>query len=339
MRYGRFLPAGGNIGFIAPSFGCSIEPYKSGFMHALEKFEEMGYTQTLGPNCFKNDGIGISTNPKDCAAELTAYLTSGDSDVLIACGGGELMCEILPYVDFERIKAAPPKLLMGYSDITNMAFLLPTLCDTAAVYGPCAGTFGMEPWDESLQDAFSLLTGEKLTVRSYDTFELESLKDEEHPTVPYNRTEKRVLVTEHYSAPFSGRLLGGCLDCLSNLVGTRFDGVKEFNRKYKEDGVIWFLEACDLNVFSIRRSLWQLRNAGWFETAKGFLIGRPRLFDQPEMGLDRISAVTGALSDLGLPILLDLDIGHLPPQMPLLVGSLATVSVSGNDVEIRMETV
>ena len=45
-----------------------------------------------------------------------------------------------------------------------------------------------------------------------------------------------------------GRLLGGCLDCLSNLAGTKYDKVAEFNEKYKEDGVIWFIESCDLSV-------------------------------------------------------------------------------------------
>ena len=29
MKYGKFLPENGTIGFVAPSFGCNIEPYKS----------------------------------------------------------------------------------------------------------------------------------------------------------------------------------------------------------------------------------------------------------------------------------------------------------------------
>ena len=38
MRYGKFLEDGGTIGFVAPSFGCNIEPYFSGFNHAQEVF-------------------------------------------------------------------------------------------------------------------------------------------------------------------------------------------------------------------------------------------------------------------------------------------------------------
>lgn len=37
-----------------------------------------------------------------------------------------------------------------------------------------------------------------------------------------------------------GRLLGGCMDCLVNLLGTEFDKVKEFTEKYQDDGIIWF---------------------------------------------------------------------------------------------------
>ena len=65
------------------------------------------------------------------------------------------------------------------------------------------------------------------------------------------------------------------MDCLVNLLGTQFDYVNQFNEKYKEDGIIWFLECCDLNVMGIRRAMWQMKNAGWFQHVKGFLIGRP----------------------------------------------------------------
>ena len=336
MKYGAFLPDKGTIGFVAPSFGCKAEPYKAAFDAALLKFREMGYGTDLGENCYLDAGIGISNTPELCARELMDSYLSDRNDVIISCGGGELMCEILPYMDFERIRKGKPKWFMGYSDNTNFAFLLPTLCDMAAIYGPCAGSFGMEPWHQSIRDAMNLLTGKKKEVSGYDLFELESEKNEENPLAPYHLTEKRRLVGG--DAHMRGRLLGGCLDCLSNLVGTDFDRAAEFAERYREEGVIWFLEACDLNVFSIRRALWQLSEAGWFQHAKGFLIGRPMHFEEPMMGLDRHSAVTGILHDYHVPIIMDLDIGHLPPMMPLIEGALADVTVKGNDINICMET-
>lgn len=122
-----------------------------------------------------------------------------------------------------------------------------------------------------------------------------------------------------------GRLAGGCVDCLTTLLGTRLDQVEAFNEKYKEDGIIWFLECCDLNVWGIRRAMWQMKEAGWFRYAKGFLIGRPYCIGQEMMGLDHIRAVTDILGDLDVPIILDADLGHHPPMMPLVSGSMAVV--------------
>ena len=38
MRYPKNLQKGGIIGFVAPSFGCATEPYKSAFLNAQKKF-------------------------------------------------------------------------------------------------------------------------------------------------------------------------------------------------------------------------------------------------------------------------------------------------------------
>ncbi len=340
MRYPNFLEKNGTIGFVAPSFGCNIEPYRTCFNNALDKFKQMGYGINLGPNCYAGEGIGISNTPERCGAELTRYYSSPDNDVLISCGGGELMCETIDFVDFEKIKAAPAKWYMGYSDNTNFTFLLTTLCDTASIYGPCAAAFGMEPWHQAISDAFALLTGDITEVSGYDLWEKESLKSEENPLQSYNVTEEKKLVLHscNDSVNIKGRLLGGCMDCLINLIGTNFDKVKEFNERYKDDGIIWFLEACDLNPMSIRRALWQMEHAGWFKYVKGFVIGRPLCFGDNYCGLDQYDAVTGILSKYNVPIIMDADIGHLPPMMPVICGSMAEVICANNRIKIIYNT-
>lgn len=346
MRYPNDLPEHGTIGFVAPSFGCNIEPYHSAFDNAQKKFKERGHELDLGPNCYMGCGIGISNTPKACGEELTEYYCSDKNDVLISCGGGELMCEILDDVDFEKIRQAAPKWYMGFSDNTNMTFLLATLCDTASIYGPCASAFGMEPWHESLEDAYQLLRGTKRTVQGYELWEKEGFKDEEHPLLPYHVTEKKelriFLPGEPEAVPdaevrMEGRLIGGCMDCLVNLLGTKYDKVTEFSEKYKEDGILWFLESCDLNVMAIRRAVWQMKHAGWFSYVKGFLIGRPLVFGQEMMGLDAYHAVVDLLEEFKVPVIMDADIGHLPPMMPLICGSYAHVKARGNDITIEME--
>lgn len=349
MRYPDFLQPNGTIGFLAPAFGCSTQPYLDAFDHSLDKWKALGFNTVLGPNCYAGDGVGISTSPKKCGEEVNEMFKKDDVDCLLSCGGGELMCEILDHVDFEALRTHEPKWFMGYSDNTNLVHLLVTLCDTAAIYGPCAPAFGMEPWHAALQDALDIIMGKKTTVTSYPLWEAESLKDESHPLEPYNVTMKRILTVyepdrglktvsdpEYSLEAFSGRLLGGCLDCLVNLTGTIFDKTSDFCEKYKENGIIWFLESCDLNVFSMRRAMWELEHAGWFKYVKGFLIGRP-LNGEEMFGLDRYQAILHIAKEKNVPVLFDLDIGHRPPMMPLVEGSLATVNVKGDNVTIRME--
>ncbi|MBR4668951.1 MAG: LD-carboxypeptidase [Butyrivibrio sp.] len=347
MRYPEFLKENGTIGFVAPSFGCATEPYISRLDSALNKLQELGYKTVLGPNCRIAEGIGISNAPEKCGEELNSFYKSDENDALISVGGGELMCEVVPYMDFELVRNSKPKWYMGYSDNTNFIFLSVTIADTAAIYAPCAGDMGMKPWHKSVQDAYDLLTGKKLKFENYDLWELEQHGEGFEANEPYNMTEKNVMKAFIPSGgslkeaalsdkiSIEGRLIGGCLDCLANLVGTPYDKVKEFSDRYKDDGIIWFLEACDLNVFSIRRTLWNLKEAGWFTNLKGFLIGRPGCFGQDIMGLNQYNAVTDILGEYKVPILMDLDIGHHPPMLPIICGSIANVNYADNHFEIE----
>lgn len=345
MRYPDFLKENGTIGCIAPSFGCNIEPYHSAFDNAQRTWKDMGYQVLLGPNCYEGSGIGISNTPEKCGAEVNHFFGEEACDVIISCGGGELMCEVVSKIDFERIARAKAKWYMGFSDNTNLTFLLPVLCDTAAIYGPCAPAFGMRKWHQALEDAWGILTGSSRKVTGYPLWEKESLKDEDHPLEPYHVTESKKLIVydaegkkkEKGELKITGRLIGGCLDCLDTLVGTRFDKVAEFNDKYREDGIIWFMEACDLNPMGIRRALWQLKEAGWFQYLRGFLIGRPLCFGEDFLGLSPQRAAYDILKEYHVPVIMDADLGHLPPSMPIISGAMAELTVT--EKEYGMETV
>lgn len=341
MHYPENLKPNGTIGFAAPSFGCAQEPYRSAFDHACDVFHGLGHSLVLGPNCYASDGIGISSTPRSCGKELEEIYTNQEIDAVISCGGGELMCEILDFIDFDKIRQAQPKWYMGYSDNTNFTFLLPTLCDVASIYGPCAGAFGMEPWHPAIRDAYQLLTGEKRSFSGYGMWEKESMKNETDPLAPYQVTEPSRIrwfldgkERTGEDVEIRGRLLGGCMDCLVTLLGTGYDRVNEFSRRYQDDGILWFLESCDLSVMAIRRAIWQMQHAGWFQYARGFLIGRPACFGQTLLGLDQYHAVCDLLAEYHLPVIMDVDLGHLPPMMPVICGGMAEVSLKSDKLSI-----
>ena len=58
---------------------------------------------------------------------------------------------------------------------------------------------------------------------------------------------------------------------------------------------------------SIRRAIWQMKNAGWFSHVKGFLIGRPLCFGEEMFGIDHYEAVLGLLAEYDVPVIMDLD--------------------------------
>lgn len=359
MRYPSFLSPNGTIGFIAPSFGCTTSPYAERFDNAVKKLKQEGFNTILGPNCHASDGIGKSTTPEKCGAEINEFFSRPDIDIILSCGGGETMCEDLNFVDFDNLSAADPKWYMGYSDNTNLTFTLATLCDTASIYGTNSPSFGTDTWHKCLEDSLNLLKGNKLQFTNYEGWESESLVTKENPLLPYNITNNYSqklylpkinnlntssatnvsLAASGQTAPdkelsFSGRLLGGCLDCLVTLCGTKYDKVSEFNKKYAADGIIWFLECCDLNPFGVKRALWQLKNAGWFENVKGFLIGRSLHYQDDFGNFTCLDAYISSLSDLNVPIVADIDLGHLPPQMPIICGALGEVTATSNTLTL-----
>lgn len=347
MRYSDFLKKNGKIGFIAPSFGCTTEPYRTYFDNALRRFEEKGYSTVLGPNCYEDCGIGISNTPKKCGEEVNDFFINDKSDVIISCGGGELMCEDLEYIDFDGIKNAVPKWYMGFSDNTNLTFLLNTICDIASIYGPNAPKFGTDPIHECVSEAFEVISGERLSAHNYDVWFQDdpAASDDEADSIERSYIEipyKQYIFdgdNKCDNVTFTGRLIGGCMDCLRNLIGTPYDNVSDFCEKYRDDGIIWFLEACDLHVMDIRRTLWHMENAGWFKNVKGFVLGRPMHFDDTFGDFDHIEAAKGILGKYNVPIVMDTDIGHLFPMMPIISGSVGTVTAIDNTISIKYDLV
>jgi muramoyltetrapeptide carboxypeptidase LdcA involved in peptidoglycan recycling len=67
------------------------------------------------------------------------------------------------------------------------------------------------------------------------------------------------------------------------------------------------------------------------------LVGRTSAPDSP--GLTQHEAVRDALGDLGVPVVADVDCGHVPPQMTLVNGALATLTWRGDERSVVQELV
>ncbi len=331
MRFGPFLKKNSTLYLTAPSFGCTTSPYKERLHMAISHFIDRKISVIKGPFIESNKGL-LSADAKDVAKDfMNAYITS---DMVQSVGGGEVMLSILPYIDFNKIKTLPPKFFMGYSDNTVLTFLLPTLCDVASIYGGNTPEFGSSKLIDYQKDQLDLMQGKSLKFNGYKMYEKESLKDED-PYASLNLTEvSKISSYKKDTSLIEGRIIGGCIDVLSTLVGTEYDKINEFNEKY--DDILWFFESCDMTSIEVYRRLLQMKYAGWFKNAKAFLFGRPLnqtlMFDK-----DYNSYVIDALKDLDKDIIFDLDIGHVKPQIPIIVGSMCTIKINDNKYQIKYE--
>ena len=336
MKKINYLNKGDSIYLVAPSFGCTTTPYKERLENAIKVFNSLGYKIIEGENIRKQVGHVRSNTEKKCAKEIMDAFKS-DAKVIFSVGGGETMVEILPYIDFKKISKLPPKLFIGFSDNTNLTFLLTILTDQVSVYGPCFPSFGIEPLSISCKDTLDLIENKKSILKGYSTWRkgddhdftlLNPLKEQS-----YNLKSKLTFINCK-SFNETGLLLGGCLDILILLCGTKYDKVKEYVEKHKQEGIIWYLEACDLSPLQIERALFQLKEAGWFKYSKGFIIGKPVHFDDVQFCIDRKKSVKHILKSLNLPIILDVTLGHYNPSLPILNGAVANVKSDDNVIEI-----
>lgn len=335
MIYPKFIKKGDIIGVTATSDGVNDELDIKRFENAKMKLQEKGYDVIFTDNVFKADSQGRSSLGSVRGKEFNELLSNDRVSGIIAAKGGNFLNEMLEYVDYERF-VSNPKWFQGYSDNTGLVHTLTTKYDVATIYGSNFGEFGMNDWHKSVNDNLAILEGKNITQTSYDKYQHEltdritGLEGYECDTKVEWKMDKRT-AKKSDSIEMSGRLIGGCLDVLLFLQGTQYDGTQEFIEKYKEDGIIWYLESFDISGENIMMFLWKLREIGWFKYTKGFMFGRP-LFYKDFTGTDYEEAVMYALGKLDVPVIFDCDFGHRGPRMTMINGAIANVKCDKGNV-------
>ncbi len=323
MLYPEYVKKGDVIGITAPSDGNKKETDFVRLDNGKEQLKKRGY-KVIETAHVRTSNKGRSTDPGTRTKELEELIDNDSVKWIISAKGGDFLLEMLPLMDFDRIKANP-KWIQGYSDNSGLTHTITTHCDIATLYGCNFNDFGMEMWHKAIEDNLQLVEGNINTMDSFEQYE-DGFYDRVTGLEGYH-LEKPVCwrnLQGEDEINMSGRLLGGCLDVLLHMVGTRFDRTKEFIEKYKDNGILWYLESYALESEALTLGLWHLKEAGWFQYTKGFIFGRPAFFDQDsEISYDE--AVLSVLEEFHVPIILDADIGHKPPQMTIVNGAIAKI--------------
>ena len=333
MIFPKWIQKGDSIGVTACSGGKTSPVDLVRLENAAKQMAARGYRVLETPDVRKEEK-GRSAPAKVRAEELHSLVCNPEVTWVIQACGGDYLAEMLPFTDFEEIKRNP-KWYQGYSDPTGLLFSITTNCDMATVYAGNYADFGMHKWHRSLEENLFLLEGKELVQKSFLLYKngfanrITGLEDfEEDTPVKWECSQGEVVL--------EGRLLGGCLDVLLDLVGTRFDKTKEWCARYKEDGILWYLESFALSSERLTCGLWHLKEAGWFQNASGFVFGRPTFFSS-DYDIGYKEAVEAVLSELNVPIVYEADIGHKAPRLTMINGAKAKLRVAEGKGELQLK--
>lgn len=327
------LKQGDKIGVTAPSAGAE-GPGAERVRFCVDWLRKAGYDVVVG-DCM--DGTGITSAPAaKRAAELTAMLCDPAIRAVVPPWGGETAIDLLDLLGWDALAAADPTWLVGFSDLSTILLPLTTRLGWATLHGdnlvdtPYQSPAGLLPWREVASGTGPHAQRDSGLVAGWWRFE------EDPRATQWKRVGSgRWSLHGAETLRVTGRLIGGCVETLCNLAGTPYGDVAAFGAAHRGDGLIVYLEAAGDEAATICRNLHGLRLAGWFDHANAILVGRTSAPDNPK--LTQREAVLDALDRLDLPIVFDLEIGHVPPHLPLVNGALATVTVDDVVHEIAQE--
>ncbi|MER5750032.1 S66 peptidase family protein [Streptomyces sp. NPDC002088] len=326
VRYPRPLRPGDRVGITSPSSGVPKE-LRGRLDVAVGDLEARGYEVVVG-RCMDGDGH-LSAPAADRAAELMDMLTDPAIRAVVPPWGGETAIDLVSLLDWDRLREAEPTWLVGWSDISTVATPLTLLTGTATVHGnnlmdtPYRAPEGLLTW----LDIVSAPQGRPFAQTPPGRYRSTGWDDyRAHPDVrdlTLDTPGRWTRLDDDGDVDVEGRLIGGCIETLVNLAGTPYLDVASFARSSAPEGLLVYVEACEDNAYTICRNLHGMRLAGFFDAANAVLVGRTNAPDGRT--LTQHEAVLDALGSLNVPIVADVECGHVPPYLPLVNGARGRV--------------
>lgn len=323
------------IGITAPSSGVGKEQHHL-LEQAIARQQQNGFDIKTGKTAWTQE-FAKSAPAKKRAAEFMDMMNDPGIDFIFPPWGGELLIEMLEYVDFSQIQ---PKWVLGYSDLSVLLLAITLKTGIATAHGTNIVDLRGEKSDETTRQWLTVLqteAGKSVSQHSSALYQKEWNHSNPSPVV-YHLTEPTEWKTVSGNEEnFAGRLLGGCIDVIRHIIGTPYGGVQAFREQHiPGEQVVWFLENCEMSVADLKRSLTQMKYAGWFDNCAGILFGRSAA-NEPVEGYTAEKMYQDLAEDLNLPIAYDIDLGHMPPQITFVNGAYAEIRVADGKGTVEQE--
>lgn len=319
IRYPNKVNENDTIGITAISSAANILKVEA----AENNLKKLGFNIKETKNVRTQDKL-VSSSGKTRADEFMSFWKDNEISHIIAARGGEFAMEMLPYLHEykEELFNTLPKWMQGYSDTSVINFYLTTNYNIATVHAQNLGDYAMRNLHSSLTDTLNMVKldkNEEYVQQSFDKYSKRDDGDDIEAEYELVHENEYKMVGNDNKCKVCGRIIGGCIDVIKTVIGTPYDNVKQFCNQFDE-GMLWCIENCELSVPDLYRALWQMREAGWFNNVNAFLIGRTYSKEEVD-SYTYLNAIEDALSPLNVPIIYDIDIGHVPPQITFVNGA------------------
>lgn len=344
MKYAKKLRKGDKVAIVSLSSGMLGEAFCSHNIEiGVKRLREYGLEPSFMPNSLK--GIEyLKANPKARAKDLKdAFMDDSIAGIICAIGGDDTY-RLLPYLleDEEFIDAVhkSPKLFTGFSD-TTINHLMFYKLGLSTYYGPNFICDLAEISDEMLPyskkafesyiegNEYREITSSEIWYQERTDFSKEAVGTER-----ISHREEHGFELLQGKECFEGRLLGGCLESLYDiLTTTRYEDEKAVCEKYglfpdieewKEK--ILFIETCEEKPVpeQFEKEIAILKEKGVFDVVSGVLVGKP----QDEAYYDEYKNIlVKVVNNLDLPIVYNVNFGHATPRCTLQYGAVARVDM------------
>lgn len=282
MEKTRSYLQGSKAGIVA----CS-DPQPQSFQARMpelcEALKEMHRDPILSSVLYEpEDGMLVSAKEK-AAALMKMYEDPAITDIF-DISGGNMANEILPELDFGKIKKAKAT-FWGYSDLTTIV------------------------------NAITAVTGKESVLYQLRNVLYAQKEIQRARLGAYLKGENKELLEFSYSflqgREMEGEIVGGNIRCFLKLAGTEY--MPDLN------GKILLLEAYGGSVPQMVTYLAQLKMIGAFEKINGILLGTFTQMQQEQVALDMAELVRRVVGD-EMPIAKTEEVGHGTDAKAVVIG-------------------
>ncbi|MEU0741539.1 LD-carboxypeptidase [Streptomyces sp. NPDC006134] len=297
LRPARLAP-GARVAVVAPSGPVPEERLQAG----LDVLRGWDLDPVVAPHVLDRHGTFgyLAGTDADRAADLQAAWCDPSVDAVLCARGGYGAQRIADLLDWEAMRAAGPKVFVGFSDITALHEAFATRLGLVTLHGPMAAGADF----------------------------LKNARAQEHlkATLFAPETVRAIASGGTPLAPGRARgvTLGGCLSLLAAERGTP-------HARPSARGGLLCLEDVGEEPYRLDRCLTQLLRAGWLDGVRGVLLGS---WEQcgPYEGLRPLLA--DRLGGLGVPVVEEFGFGHCAGALTIPFGVTAELDADAGTLTL-----